>query len=67
MEQELESERKFATVEIEANEYLQERRVRIVQEQRLEIESRRIGELRVTFRRTDEEERLMSLLSKQTE
>ena len=67
MEQELESERKFATVEIEANEYLQERRVRIVQEQRLEIESRPIGELRVTFRRTDEEERLMSLLSKQTE
>ena len=66
MEQEFESERKYA-VEIEANEYLQERRERIVQEQRLEMESRHNGGLRVTFRRTDAEERLMSRLSEQTE
>ena len=66
MEQEFESDRKYA-VELEASEYLQERRVRIVQEQKLEIESRRNSELRVTFRRSDEEERLLSLLQKQIE
>jgi hypothetical protein len=63
MEQELE----HRDVAAEAHEYLLERRVRIVQEQRQEIEARRSVELKVTFRRTDEEERLLSLLSKQTE
>ncbi|HTF17359.1 MAG TPA: hypothetical protein VK658_04760 [Chryseolinea sp.] len=65
MEQAFQSEPKYAAVNIETSGYLQERRLRVVLEQEREVACRHDHVLRITFRKSDEEERLVSLLSKQ--
>jgi hypothetical protein len=51
-----------------ANRLVLQRRQSIVEEQEREIESRQDrSSMKVVFRRSDEEKRLVSLLSKQTE